>query len=73
MEIQLEKFGSFLLCWVIGSLTPALAGAEPAVAAAVEVSQAPGQSATTSLIPDPIWLIGLALIAVVAITRRHLK
>jgi len=75
MEFNLKNTGSFLVCWVIGSLLPSLAGAEAAVAATISHSSGtPAESAAAAtLIPDAIWLIGLALIALVAITRRRLK
>jgi hypothetical protein len=75
MEFNLKNSCNYLLCWIIGSLLPSLAGAEPAAAAVVsnDTGAPVDTAAAAPLLPDAIWLIALALVALVAITRRKLK
>lgn len=68
MESILRNFWNLLVCSAIVWSFPAISAAETAVAGPVDAT-----TSTTNLVPDTIWLIGLALIAVVAITRRRLK
>lgn len=75
MEFNLKKSFNYLFFWLISSLFPSLAGADTATAAVT--TKDPGlpvdSAPTTQLLPDAVWLIALALIALVAITRRKLK
>ena len=75
MEFNLKNSFNYLFFLALCSPLPSLAGAETAAAAVVTTATvAPADSATAGpLLPDAIWLIGLALVALVAITRRKLK